>query len=71
MLEDDSIEQINKETDSKSTTTLMISMIGNKELYKPWTLISVSSSVEKWGSFGRLKSRHFEYLISFQNFYNC
>ena len=49
MLEDVSIEQINKETDSKSTTTLMISMFGNKELYKPWTLISVSSSVEKMG----------------------
>ena len=41
-------------------------------------LIQVSSkSVEKWGSYGHLKnsirptfSRHFEYLISFQNFFN-
>ena len=35
-------------------------------------------SVEKWGSCWRLKNsiwptmcRHFEYLIPFQNFYNC
>ena len=37
-----------------------------------------SKSVEKWGSNGHLKnskwptfSRHFEYSISFQNFFNC
>ena len=37
-----------------------------------------SISVEKWGSYGHLKnsiwptlSRNFEYLICFQNFYNC
>ena len=37
-----------------------------------------AKSVEKWGSYGHLKnsiwptfSRHFEYLISYQNFFNC
>ena len=54
-------------------------MLYQKELYEPWFLIQVSSKlVEKWGSYGHLKnsiwptfSRHFEYLISFQNFFNC
>ena len=54
----------------------MISMFYQKELYEPYILIPVSSkSVEKWASYGHLKnsiwptfSRHFEYLISFQNF---
>ena len=63
----------------KGTATLMISMFYQKELYEPWILIQVSSkSVEKWASYGHLKnsiwptfSRHFEYLISFQNFFNC
>ena len=63
----------------KGTATLIISTFYKKELFKPWILIPVfSKSVEKWGSYGRLKntiwptlSRHFEYLISFQNFYNC
>ena len=63
----------------KGTVTLMISMFYQKELYEPWILIQVSSkSVEKWASYGHLKSsiwpifsRHFEYLISFQNFFNC
>ena len=49
-----------------------------KELFKPWILIPVlSKSGEKWGSYGRLKnskwptlSHHFEYIISFQDFYN-
>ena len=63
----------------KRTTTLMKSLFYKKELCKSWILIPVSSkSVEKWGNYGRLKnpiwltsSRHFEYLISFYNFYNC
>ena len=63
----------------KGTATLMISMFYQKELYEPWILIQVSSkSGEKWASYGHLKnsilpkfSRHFEYLISFQNFFNC
>ena len=50
-----------------------------KELSDPWILAQVSSkSVEKWGSYGHLKnsiwpiiSCHFEYLISFQYFFNC
>ena len=50
-----------------------------KELYEPWILIQVSSkSVHKWKSYGHLKNsiwptfnRHFEYLISFQNIFNC
>ena len=50
-----------------------------KELFKPWIFIPVlSKSGENWESYGRLKnsiwptlSRHFEYLISFQDFYNC
>ena len=57
----------------------MISMFYQKELYESLILIQVSSkSVEKWGSYGHLKismrpkfSRHFEYLISFQNIFNC
>ena len=57
----------------------MISMFYQKELYEQWILIQVSSkSVEKWASYGNLKnliwptfSRHFEYLISFQIFFNC
>ena len=61
--------------DLKGTATLMISMFYQKKLYEPWILIQVSSkSVEKWASYGHLKnsiwptlSRHFEYLISFQN----
>ena len=63
----------------KGTATLMISMFYQKELYEPLILIQVSSkSVEKWTSYGHLKnsiwptvSRHFEYLISFHNFFNC
>ena len=63
----------------KGTATLMISMFYQKELYRPWILIQVSSkSVEKWASYWHLKnsiwptfSRHFEYLISFSNFFNC
>ena len=63
----------------KGTATLMIIMFYQKELYEPWILIQVSSkSVEKWASYGHLKnsiwltfSGHFEYLISFQNFFNC
>ena len=63
----------------KGTATLIISTFYKKELFKLWILIPVSSkSVEKWGSYGHLKnsiwptlSRHFEYLLSFQNFYNC
>ena len=54
-------------------------MFYQKELYEPSILIQVSSkSVEKWGSYGHLNnsilptfSRHFEYLISFQNIFNC
>ena len=54
-------------------------MFYQKELYEPRILIQVSSkSVEKWASYGHLKNsiwltfnRHFEYLISFQNFFNC
>ena len=63
----------------KGTATLMISMSYQKELYEPWILIQVSSKlVEKWASYRHLKnsicstfSSHFEYLISFQNFFNC
>ena len=63
----------------KGTATLMISMFHQKELYEPWILIQVSSkSIEKWTSYRHLKnfiwptfSRHFEYFISFQNFFNC
>ena len=63
----------------KGTATLMISMFYQKLLHEPWILIQVSStSVEKWASYGHLKnsiwprfSRHFEYLISLQNFFNC
>ena len=63
----------------KGTATLMISMFHQKELYKPWPLIQIwPILVEKWASYGHLKnsiwptfSRHFEYLISFQNFFNC
>ena len=63
----------------KGTATLMISMFNQKELYEPRNLIQVSSkSVEKLASYGHLKNsiwptfcRHFEYLISFQNFFNC
>ena len=63
----------------KGTLTLMIRMIYQKGLYKPRILIQVSSkSVEKWRSYGHLMnsiwpafSRHFEYLISFQIFFNC
>ena len=63
----------------KGTATLMISMSYQKELYEPCLFIQVSSkSVEKWGSYGHLMnsiwptfSRHFEYLISFQIFFNC
>ena len=63
----------------KGTATLITSMLYLKELYEPWILIQVSSkSVEKWASYGHLKnsiwptfSRHFEYLISFQIFFNC
>ena len=63
----------------KGTAALMISMFYQKELYEPWILKQVSSKlVKKWGSFGHLKnsiwltfSRHFEYSISFQNFFNC
>ena len=63
----------------KGTATLMINIFYQKELHIPWILIQVSSkSVEKWGSYGHLKnsiwptlSRHFEYLISFQNFSYC
>ena len=62
----------------KGTATLTISMSYQKELYEQLILIEVSSRlVEKWGSYGHLKnsiwptfSRHFEYLISFQNFFN-
>ena len=63
----------------KGTATLRISMFNQKELYEPLILIQVSSkSIEKCASYGHLKnsiwptfSRHFEYLISFQNFFNC
>ena len=63
----------------KGTATLMISMFYQKELYEPRILIQISSkSVEKWASYGHLKNsiwptlrRHFEYLISFQNFFSC
>ena len=63
----------------KGTATLMINMFYQKELYEPWILIQVSSkSDEKCASYGHLKnaiwptfSRHFEYLISFQKFFNC
>ena len=63
----------------KGTATLMISMFYQKELYEPWILIQVSSkSDEKCASYGHLKNaiwpafnRHFEYLISFQKFFNC
>ena len=61
----------------KGTATLMISRFYQKELFNAWILIQVSSkSVEKCGSNGHLKnsiqpsfSRHFEYLISFQIFF--
>ena len=46
-----------------------------------WTMNFDTSIIKigwKWGSYGHLKnsisptfSRHFEYLISFQNFFNC
>ena len=57
----------------------MISMVYQKELYEPCICIQVSSkSVEKLGGYGHLKnsrwpifSRRFEYLISFQNIFNC
>ena len=63
----------------KGTATLMISMFYQKELLEPWILIQVSSkSVEKLGSDWHLNnsiwptfSRHFEYLISFQDLSNC
>ena len=63
----------------KGTATLIISMFYQKELYKLCILIQVSSkSVGKLGSCGHLKnsilptfSRYFEYLISFQIFFNC
>ena len=63
----------------KGTATLIISKFNQKELYKPCILIQVSSkSVEKWAKYGHLKnsiwptfSRLFEYLISFQNVFNC
>ena len=53
----------------------MISIFYQEELYEAWILKQVSSkSRQKWGSYGHLKnsiwptfSRHFEYLISFQN----
>ena len=59
--------------------TLMITMFYQKELFETWILVQVSSkSVEKWGSYGHKKksiwptfSCHFEYLISFQNYFNC
>ena len=51
-------------------------MFYQKELYEQLILIQVSSKlIEKWANYGHLKnsnwptfSRHFEYLISFQNF---
>ena len=63
----------------KGTATLMISMFYQEELYEPRILIQVSSkSAEKWASYGHLKnsiwptfSRHFEYLNSFEIFFNC
>ena len=63
----------------KGTATLMISMYYQKEIYDPLILIQVSSkSVQRWASYGHLKnsiwptfSRHFEHLISFQNFFYC
>ena len=63
----------------KGTATLIISMFYQKELCEPRILIQASSKlVEKWASYGLLKnsiwptfSRHFEYLNSFQNFFNC
>ena len=70
---------LEKKFNLKGTATLIISKFNQKELYEPWILIQLSSkSVEKWGSYGRLKnsiwptfSLHFEYLISFQNIFNC
>ena len=55
----------------------VMSMFYQKELYEPWILLQVSSkSVEKWASYGHSKnsiwptfSRHFEYLISFLEFF--
>ena len=66
-------------TELQGTATLMISMFYQKELHEPLIFIQVSSkSVEKWGFYRHLNnsiwptfSRHFEYLISFQNFLNC
>ena len=50
----------------------MISMFYQKELHEPWILIQVSSkSVENGQVIWSTLSRHFEYLISFQNFSNC
>ena len=52
-------------------------VLSERELYEPWILIQLSSkSVGKWGIYGHLKNsirptfnRQFEYLISFQNFF--
>ena len=63
----------------KGDSNPMISMFYQKVLYKQCILIQVSlKSDEKWGNYGHLKnsiwptfSSHFEYLISFQNFFNC
>ena len=74
-----SLENIFYPVSLTGTAALRISILNKKKLYKPWILTPVSSkSVVKWGNYGHLKnsiwptlSRHFEYLISFQNFYNC
>ena len=59
----------------KGTATLVISLFQKKELNKPWILIQVSSKLVEKGCFKNsiwpTFSRHFEYLISFQNFKNC
>ena len=63
----------------KGDSNLNDKYVYQTELYEPIILMQVSSkSVEKWASYGHLKnsicltfSRHFEYLISFQIFFNC
>ena len=75
----DIVKTISMKNLLKGTATLMISMFYQIELYESSSLIQVSSkSVKKWASYGHLKnsiwptfSRHFEYLISFQMFFNC
>ena len=61
------------------SAALTTSTFYKKELFKPWILIPVYQNLMKNGevmgvyrnSKLRTLSRHFEYLISCQNYYNC